>query len=167
VTDVTIRGLADDDLAAVLVANQAEVPAVGPLDAGRLRSLVALADPVLVAEAGDALAGFVVALPPGTSYGSPNYRWLSERYDDFVYVDRVVVLPAARGAGVGRALYDAVVDRADASVLLAEVNTRPRNDESLAFHAAYGFSEVGRAEPYGDGTEVAYLARPLGGAEAR
>lgn len=44
-----------------------------------------------------------------------------------------------------------------------EVNTVPRNDESLAFHAALGFTEVGRARPYGDDTEVGYLSRPVPG----
>ncbi len=161
-TDTHLRPLADADLPAVLAANNAEVPAVGELDLPRLHALATLAESALAVEVGGALSGFVVALPPGVAYTSANYRWVSSRYDDFVYVDRVVVLPHAVGAGLGRRLYDAVVERTSAAVLVAEVNTRPRNDVSLAFHAAYGFAEVGHAEPYGDGTEVVYLAKELG-----
>lgn len=163
-SDVAIRRLAPTDLDLVLEANNAEVPNVGELDEHRLRGLVSLAESPLLAELDGAPAGFVIALPPGVAYTSQNYRWFSARYADFVYVDRVVVLPGAQGRGIGRRLYDAVVDRTSAPVLVAEVNTSPRNDVSLAFHARYGFEEVGSGEPYRDGTEVAYLAKSLGGA---
>lgn len=160
-SDVTLRRLRFSEMETVLAANNAEVPAVGVLDDRSLQGLVTLAESPLAADIGGVLAGFVLALPPGVAYTSPNYRWFSQRYDDFVYVDRIVVLPTAQGSGVGRALYDGVVARTVATTLLAEVNTRPRNDVSLAFHERYGFAEVGREEPYGDGTEVAYLAKPL------
>lgn len=159
--EVHLRPLVDDDLDEVLAANNAEVPAVGELDAAKLQALVGMGRPALVAEVDGRLGGFVVALPPGVPYGSPNYRWLSERYDDFLYVDRVVVLPGVQGLGVGRALYDELVAVADAPVLLAEVNTAPRNDVSLGFHARAGFVPVGEGEPYGDGTRVVYLEKRL------
>ena len=31
------------------------------------------------------------ALREGTPYESPNYRWFSERYPEFVYIDRIVI----------------------------------------------------------------------------
>lgn len=158
---VHIRPLVETDLGEVLARNNAEVPAVGELDADRLAALVTAAASALAAEVDGTLAGFVIALPPAVAYASPNYRWLSRRYDDFVYVDRVVVFPDAQGQGVGRALYDAVAARSSASVLLAEVNIEPRNDVSLRFHERYGFLPVGEAAPYGDATRVVYLARML------
>lgn len=159
--DVHIRPLGDADLPAVLRANNAEVPAVGELDADQLAALVTLARPALAAEIDGDLAGFVVALPPGVPYASPNYRWLSARYDDFLYVDRVVVLPGLQGLGVGGALYDALAEATDAPVLLAEVNISPRNDVSLGFHERAGFTPVGEAAPYGDDTRVVYLEKRL------
>lgn len=161
--DVTIRPIVAGDLDDLLAANQDHVPAVGPLDLDRLRGLVTMAESALIAEVGGALAGFVIALPPGVAYTSANYRWVSERFDDFVYVDRIVVLPETARRGLGRRLYDEVVAATTAEVLVAEVNTRPRNDVSLAFHDRCGFREVGTAEPYGDGIEVVYLVKELAG----
>ena len=46
-------------------------------------------------------------------------------------------------------------------MLLCEVNLVPRNDVSLAFHAAIGFAEVGRQHPDGDEREVQMLALTL------
>ena len=165
--EVTVRPLDEGDLAEVLERNNAEVPAVGELDADRLAGLVAMAESALAADLDGELAGFVIALPPGVAYTSPNYRWFSRRHDDFAYIDRVVVLPKGRGHGIGRVLYDAVVARTVAPVLLAEVNTEPRNDVSLAFHDRYGFTAVGEGAPYGDDTRVRYLERSLRAAGAQ
>ena len=69
-----------------------------------------------------------------------------------------------RSQGVGPRLYAAVEDvaRADgASEVTCEVNVRPANPGSLAFHARLGFVEVGRQETKGGSTEVALLARPV------
>ncbi len=59
--------------------------------------------------------------------------------------ESVYVGEAARGKGVGRALLDALVARADAEgywTLLAGIF--PENEASLALHAAVGFRVVGR-----------------------
>ena len=60
----------------------------------------------------------------------------------------VVVDPAAHRLGVGRAFYETFMATADAGpgghpYLCAEVNTRPRNEKSLAFHEAMGFQALG------------------------
>jgi predicted GNAT superfamily acetyltransferase len=138
-------------VARLLAINNAEVPAVGVLDEGELDRLLEQSCVSLVATLdGDDPAGFCVVLPPGADYGSVNYRWFSERYDDFVYLDRVAIAPSAQGRGLGRALYDEVERRVDAAWFTLEVNVRPRNDGSLAFHDRLGFAEVGQQDtPYG------------------
>lgn len=157
----TIRDLVPGDLSAVHALNAANVPAVGEADLDHLARLVAMADHALVADDAGQLVGFCIVLAPGADYGSVNYRWFSERYDDFVYLDRVAVDQRWRGQGVGTALYAEVERRcADRTWFTLEVNLRPRNDVSLAFHAQHGFVEVGQQEtPYG--CLVSLQAKPL------
>ncbi len=143
---VRLRPVTDADRAAVLRLNEQDVHLLAPMDEARLELLRSLADRFDVIEVDGAFGGFVVTFTAGTAYDSENYRWFSERYGDgFLYLDRVVVDPAMRRRGVGGAVYDMVEAVASAYGLLAlEVNLVPRNDASLAFHAARGFVEVGR-----------------------
>lgn len=153
-----------NDRAAVLALNNDAIPAVNELDAAALDQLVEWCESTTVAITDDRVVGFLVCLTgPGLSYPSDNYQWLSQRYDPFLYVDRVVVHPEAKGAGVGQALYRHIVEqgRGRFPVLVAEVNVRPRNDASIRFHERFGFETVGEADTEGGAKRVAYFALPL------
>lgn len=81
-------------------------------------------------------------------YDSLNFLWFRDRFDRFVYVDRIVVSPSARGRGLARRLYEHVFERAQAAGherIVCEVNADPPNPASDAFHTALGFVEVGSA----------------------
>jgi uncharacterized protein len=109
-------------------------------------------------------AGFVIAMGPGTAYDSFNYRWFTERYPAFSYVDRIVVRPEARGRGVARALYEAVFADARAAGLPfvgCEVNVDPPNPVSDAFHARMGFAPLAVVENPVSGKTVRYLKREV------
>ena len=155
-----VRLLAPADLDRVLAINASGVPGVGAIEALQLAHLVDESAMALVATVDDTVVGFCLVLPPGADYGSVNYRWFSDRYDDFVYLDRVAIAPEFQGHGLGRALYDEVERRADAPWFTLEVNLRPRNDGSLAFHDRLGFVEVGQQET-NYGTLVSLMAKPL------
>jgi predicted GNAT superfamily acetyltransferase len=144
--DVRLRALTESDVPRVLALNEAEVRMLAPMDELRLRRLHDDAHQFAVIDVDGAFGGFVVTFAPGADYDSENYRWFSERYGDgFLYLDRVVVDPSVRRRGVGGLVYDLVEAVAAAYGLLAlEVNLVPRNEPSLAFHAARGFVEVGR-----------------------
>jgi predicted GNAT superfamily acetyltransferase len=163
---VIIRDLTPADLDAAWAINQANTPAVGDVSSEKLAWIVEMALTSLVAVTDDtvdgAVVGFCIVLPPGTEYTSMNYRWFCERYDSFVYLDRVAVDEAARGAGIGAALYAEVERRAagTAELFTLEVNLRPRNDGSLRFHDRLGFVEVGQQET-DYGILVSMLAKPL------
>ena len=109
-------------------------------------------------------AAFLIAFDQTAAYDSPNFLWFRERYDRFVYVDRVVTSLLARGKGHAKALYANLFERAKRdghSRIVCEVNLIPPNPASDAFHAALGFAEVGRA-PIHDGTKtVRYLLRSI------
>jgi uncharacterized protein len=154
----------DARIGEVLALNEANVPAVGSLEPAKLARLVDMSFCSLVAHETDTsspVLGFCIVLLPGADYGSVNYRWFSERYDDFVYLDRVAVAEQARGLGIGRLLYDEVDRRgAGRSWFTLEVNLEPRNDVSLAFHERLGFTEVGQ-QTTDYGFVVSMQARPL------
>jgi uncharacterized protein len=155
------------DLATVHTINEAAYPAVGTetIDAlGHIaeQSLIAL---VADDEESGAIAGFCLVLAPEADYHSMNYRWFAARYDDFVYLDRVAIDPAFQRQGLGRAMYAEVERRAavlrpTATEFTLEVNLRPRNDQSLGFHADLGFVEVGQRET-DYGSLVSLMAKPL------
>jgi uncharacterized protein len=144
---MVVRALESADRSAVLTLNNDAVPAVGALDAAQFDHLLEQSSIALaVGEPDEPIAGFCLVLPPGADYGSVNYRWFSDRYGDFAYLDRVVIAPASRGQGLGRQLYTHVEQATAAAWFCLEVNLRPRNDASLAFHQALGFVQVGEQE---------------------
>lgn len=135
---------ADDlDLPAFVALNNDAVPAVTPLDLADAEHLLEIARRVVARP-----EGVVILLGPGADYDSANYGWFSDRYPDFLYVDRIIVAPAHRGAGVGARLYAEVFGMADDAGLpvLAEVNLEPPNPGSSAFHRRCGFEQVGTLE---------------------
>lgn len=162
---MTLRDYRPEDLAAVHALNQAAVPAVGTETLAALGAIAAQSTIALVAEEGGVIAGFCLVLAPGEDYRSMNYRWFCARYGDFVYLDRVAIAPAFQRRGLGRLMYAEVERlarprRPGATHFTLEVNLRPRNAASLAFHAALGFVEVGQQETDHD-TFVSLMARPL------
>ncbi len=163
-----IRDLRPADLPRVLEINQANVPEVGSVDAERLAWIVGMSPIALVAESdlgdGAEVAGFCLVLGDDAEYDSVNYSWFTERFGGFMYLDRVAVDAAARGRGLGTALYDEVERRMrgfdGVGHLALEVNVDPPNEPSLAFHARLGFVEVGQQDtPYG--IRVSMQSRPL------
>jgi uncharacterized protein len=160
------RPVQDEDVAVLAQLNDAEVPRVGHLGVDGLRAHLPRCEPAVVVEDEECrLAGFLLAVPPGVEYASVNYRWFEARGVDHLYVDRVVVAPNARRRGVAGMLYDEVERVARATGRLevtCEVNVRPRNEASLAFHAVRGYVEVGRQETDAGSKTVVMLARRVG-----
>lgn len=157
------RQIVPVDLPALAALNDAAVPAVSPLG---LAGLTAHAPRCVVAVVIDDDDGrpmaFLLALAPGSDYDSENYRWFASHRPGSLYVDRIVVAPAARGRGLGRLLYATVASRAGElglTEITCEVNLEPPNPESLAFHTRLGFAQVGEQVTKGGAVRVALLAR--------
>jgi predicted GNAT superfamily acetyltransferase len=131
------------------------------LERERLQDLVAQA---FYARRLGNLDAFLIALDQDGHYDSPNFLWFRSRYPRFVYVDRIVVAPSARGLGCARRLYADLFNRAAEAVhdhIVCEVNQQPPNPASDAFHAALGFTEVGSASIHDGSKTVRYLSRRL------
>jgi uncharacterized protein len=141
----TLRPITPSDVDDVLALNERNVVKLAPLDAARLAEIQDWADRVDVLDVDGDFAGFVVTFGPGTPYDSDNYRWFTDRFDDFYYLDRIVLHEDFRRRGLGGFVYDDVEETARKHGRLAlEVNLVPRNDASLAFHESRGYVEVGR-----------------------
>lgn len=144
----------------MLDLNNAHARELSWLTATELHELVTTAAQVAVL----APVAFVLCFDQDASYTSPNFTWHRERFDRFRYVDRVVVDPAARGQGIARRLYHHVFTAAAAAGLpriVAEINAEPANPASDAFHARFGFVEVGRAAVNGQDKVVRYVAADI------
>ncbi len=162
-----VRALTAADAPWFLPLNNAAVPHVNALDEAALAALLGEAAWTAAVEHEGRPAGGLIAFGPGASYASPNYRWFDDRHrarnGDFLYVDRIVVDESCRGAGLGKALYGALRDHASGrtGLLACEVNERPANPASLAFHERFGFRIVGRQETEGGAKSVALMEMTL------
>jgi len=159
---MTIRDLAKRDWPAVLRLNEESVHFLAPMDEAKLAKWSVAAFCFRVVEMDGQVAAFLLAFRKGDDYAGVNFVWFAERYDDFVYVDRIVVAPDFRGRKLAGRLYDDLEAFARARAIprvTCEVNVEPPNPVSLRFHEKRGFEEVGR-EAYA-GKIVAMLQRPL------
>ena len=164
---IRIRAAEAGDIDQILAMNNAAVPAVSVADRSRMVELIDLATLAWVVDlevdGGDrVLGGFVLLFEPGSRYDSPNYGWFVERYERFLYVDRVVIAAEARDRGLGSQLYEAIIDEATrrgSQRVTAEVNLEPPNPGSSRFHRRMGFEAVGTLSP-GAGYTVEMLSRP-------
>jgi predicted GNAT superfamily acetyltransferase len=143
---------------ALLALNNAHAQELSWLEAERLEYLISEA---FLARRIGHVDAFLLAFDQDARYDSPNFIWFRARYPRFVYVDRIVVAPSARGRGCARRLYadlfeHAVRARHDRGV--CEVNKIPPNPASDAFHAALGFVEIGTASVHGGSRTVRYLS---------
>ena len=146
---------------AVLALNNAHARELSWLEPERLQYLVSYA---FLARRIGALDAFLLAFDQDAPYDSPNFLWFRERIPRFVYVDRVVVATSARGRGLARTLYHDLFEQAAKAGherVVCEVNSRPPNPESDAFHAALDFAEIGYASIHGGAKDVRYLSRAL------
>ena len=151
----------ENHLAEVLALNNANTPHVNALTGQELQALIdqAIGYQVLISEEGR-LAGFVLLIGEGQSYQSLNYRWFSENMNDFLYVDRIVVAPEFRGEGVADQLYlwaKTTAQGHGVSWLACEVNLKPPNQRSLAFHHKQGFREIAQQQTEGGQKTVALM----------
>ncbi len=162
---MTIRNADPDDLAEILALNQKALPHVSSVALEDMQRFLEQAAyfKVACAPAGD-LQGFLIALMPGLDYASDNYRWFSQTFDDFFYIDRIVIAENARGQGLGSLLYQDVIEtaRSHAPRLTCEVNSQPPNPLSMAFHERFDFAPVGTQQTEDGTKEVTLLSLDLG-----
>jgi predicted GNAT superfamily acetyltransferase len=143
--------------------NNAHVRETSLLDEAGMAALLGMAFYARGVDCG--ATALLIALDQDAGYVNPNFGWSHQRFDSFIYIDRVIVGEAARGRGIARLLYEdlfAAARLAGHTRVVCEVNLEPPNAASDAFHAAMGFEEIGRAAIYVGAKVVRYFERRVG-----
>jgi predicted GNAT superfamily acetyltransferase len=147
-----VRNIETADLSKVLEINNANTPGVSELTMAELEADLnhALHALVIENEYGEVCAFCMTFAPDAPDAGS-NHQWFAERYESFVYLDRIAIDSSHQNSGLGALLYQSVeqqmIKSAEHSLLCCEVNLEPPNPGSLRFHHRIGFTEVGRHSP--------------------
>ena len=139
------RPLLHDDASSVWIINEQGLPGTGKVTVEEISYLIDISDVSLGVFEHDKMVGFVICLSPNLDYGSLNYAWFNENYDEFLYVDRIAVATEHRNNGIGSYIYQKLIDISEQKQIpiTAEVNLEPPNPGSMRFHHRFDFSEVG------------------------
>jgi uncharacterized protein len=161
----SLREFTVDDIDLVVDINNAGYPAVPLTTAQEMRALWELSSYRMLAvnDEGDPV-GFALAMNPGADYGSENYAFFESRFDNHLYIDRIVLADTARGGGMGTLIYDDLFAFASAqgrTAVTCEVNLEPPNPGSLRFHRRFGFQDVDTQSTKGGTVVVQLLQAPL------
>ena len=140
--------LSHNDVPMMWEINEQGLPGTGQVTQAEMANLLELSEVSLGAYQDGTLIGFVLCLLPKTEYGSLNYAWFNQRYDQFIYVDRIAVAKDSRNSGIGTLLYQQVFDYASQHGIpvTAEVSLKPSNEGSDRFHLRHGFVTVGELD---------------------
>lgn len=154
-----IRDANAQDFTRILQLNEESEHFLSPLTSARLEALHGEAAYHRVIEQDGIISGFLLAFREGTGYDSSNYVWFSRQFDQFLYIDRIVVSKHFQGQGIGNMLYGDIFEFARQSGVVritCEFDIDPPNDASRRFHQRFGFSEVG-TRSYGEVTKQVSL----------
>jgi len=145
---------------ALLALNNHFATELSPLDSAKARHLVRHA--FMARTIGN--EALLIAFDQDAPYDNPNFQWFHERFDRFVYIDRVVIAPVRQGWGWAGLLYESLFARArekDHVRIACEINLDPPNPRSEAFHVGLGFEAVGQAILPGTPKTVRYFCKPI------
>ena len=152
---------ASEDLEAIRKINQENIPEVSDIESiERLMQLIDWSSHLIIVR-GSEMAGFIILMRENQDYESLNYDFFNKQGEPFLYVDRIAIQENYQRKGLGKLIYDKVIEigkELDINIT-CEVNTVPKNEPSLAFHAGFGFEEVGTKDY--DDHSVVYLTKFL------
>jgi predicted GNAT superfamily acetyltransferase len=150
------------DRSVVLSLNNAHAKETSALDDHSLGELLKMAFFARGIDHG--ATAFLIALDQNAPYRNPNFNWFKEHRESFVYIDRIIVAPSARGQGLAKILYGdlcGVAKQAGHDRVVCEVSIEPPNPISDAFHLAMGFKEAGKAAIHSGTKTVRYYEKVI------
>jgi len=140
-----LRELRSKDIPLIWKINEQGLPGTGKVSQQEIVELLIIAELAIGAFEGEQLVGFVLCFLPRTDYASLNYAWFNQRYQEFLYVDRIAVSENHRNQTIGSLLYQQVISYAKQYnyPIAAEVSLNPPNPGSMRFHHRFNFTEIG------------------------
>jgi len=144
-----IRTLRPTDLELIHKWNESTVPKVNSLTFEEFRLQSINCTYSYIQYSTDSIpVGFIFLYDEKTEYDSLNYLYFKNKYQKFLYVDRIIIAAEHQKKGYGQQLYDYVIDTHNPDIFCCEVNIIPPNRQSLSFHQIYGFKEIGQQTIY-------------------
>lgn len=89
--------------------------------------------------------GFILAFDENSNYNGAHFQYFKTKYENFLYIDRVIVGRNFQGQGIGTSFYEIILEIAEEEgkdLLVCEVNIDPPNDISIEFHENFGFEAI-------------------------
>ena len=148
-----IRNIVIGDFDSIFDINRTSIPNVFELNAHEFSLLLNLCEYSKVINFNNEIAGYIFVVGRGQAYDGEEYNWFCENLnDEFLYVDQIAIGGKWQGMGCGRALYKDLENYAvnhQKTALVCEVNYKPLNQSSMAFHKRLGFNELSHLEARG------------------
>ncbi len=161
--EIKLRDAQEHDFDTIVRSNRLEQQNTSPMDRDRLEILRKLSSYLKVAEVDHQVAGFLLAMGDDANYENTNFEWFAARYQNFLYIDRIVVSREFSGKKIGSSLYSNLFSAARVTStkwVVCEYNVVPLNRASRAFHAKMGFTEVGQ-QAIAEGKRISLQAKEL------
>jgi predicted GNAT superfamily acetyltransferase len=135
------------DFPAILTLNRQSEHFLSPLDLPKLTRISKEAAVFQVVTSAECVTGFLLCFLPEADYDNPNFFWFKTHYENFLYIDRIVISEDLRGHHLATRFYNDLAKHAIARGiprLACEIHLDPPNPVSLRFHQKQGFAEVGQ-----------------------
>ena len=152
-----------DDLSIIRVINDEAIPAVNSVSVEEFvwfhKNSIYFKKVML----NETLAGFLLVLPMNMPYKSLNYRWFSDRYNNFAYIDRIAIKEEFKSSGIGTLLYTDLEKSLpkETKVIAYEYNIKPLNVISENFHQKMAYKNVGTQLTENNTKQVSLMVKEI------
>lgn len=158
-----LRNVKIQDINNIVQINEEAIPAVNSVSYDEFINFYKKKIYFKVAiDSNNIICGFLLVLPSGLDYQSLNYKWFTERYSNFAYIDRIAVKKNFRGLGIGKNLYLDLENSLDGFKMIAcEFNIEPPNVISKNFHESLNYQNVGFQYTENDTKKVSLMLKNI------